>query len=124
MGPSHAAKGGRHWRYYVSRTILTGRKPDAGSVTRVPAAQIEKQVFDAIKGVVASGRATEGIGALSPLASGRAISSSRKLYEDSISQFGKRNFAARDWRAYQPLRRRKQKKFRAQTALGLAKSLK
>jgi site-specific DNA recombinase len=79
MGPSHAAKGGRHWRYYVSRTILTGRKPDAGSVTRVPAAQIEKQVFDAIKGVVASGRAAEGIGALSPLASGRAISSSGKL---------------------------------------------
>ena len=46
------------------------------------------------------------------------------LYEDSISQFGKRNFAARDWRAYQPLRRRKQKKIRAQTALGLAKPLK
>ena len=49
MGPSHAAKGGRRWRYYVSRAILTGRKSDAGSVSRVPAAQIEKQVFDAVK---------------------------------------------------------------------------
>ena len=28
MGPSHAAKGGRRWRYYISRAILTGRKPD------------------------------------------------------------------------------------------------
>jgi site-specific DNA recombinase len=49
MGPSHAAKGGRRWRYYVSRAMLTGRKSDSGSVARVPAAQIEKQVFDAVK---------------------------------------------------------------------------
>jgi site-specific DNA recombinase len=54
MSPSHAAKGGQRWRYYVSRALLKGRKSDAGSVTRVPAARIEKQVFDAIKGVTAS----------------------------------------------------------------------
>jgi site-specific DNA recombinase len=47
MGPSHAAKGGRRWRYYVSRAILTGRNSDAGSVTRVSAAQIEIQLSDA-----------------------------------------------------------------------------
>ena len=34
IGPSHAAKGGRRWRYYVSRALLKGRKSDAGSVTR------------------------------------------------------------------------------------------
>jgi len=74
MGPSHAAKGGRRWRYYISRAILTGRKPDAGSVTRVPAAQIEKQVFDAIKGVIASRHSTEGLGALSHVGfSGRTV---------------------------------------------------
>jgi site-specific DNA recombinase len=69
MGPSHAAKGGRRWRYYISRATLTGRKLDAGSVTRVPAAQIEKQVFDAIKSAIATGRSREGFGALphSPL---------------------------------------------------------
>jgi site-specific DNA recombinase len=65
MGPSHAAKGGRRWRYYVSRALLKGRKPDAGSVTRVPAARIEKQVFDAIKDVIASRHSTERLGALS-----------------------------------------------------------
>jgi site-specific DNA recombinase len=48
MGPSHAAKGSRRWRYYVSRALLKGRKQDAGSVARIPAAQIEKQVQDAV----------------------------------------------------------------------------
>ena len=79
MGPSHAAKGGRRWRYYVSMALLKGRNSEAGSVTRVPAAQIEKEVFDAIKSVVASGRSTEGISAMSPFGSGRTISSSGKL---------------------------------------------
>src|SRR6202020_460799 len=65
MGPSHAAKGGRRWRYYISRAILTGRKSDAGSVSRVPAAQIEKQVFDAVKAAIASQRSTDELGALS-----------------------------------------------------------
>jgi site-specific DNA recombinase len=49
MGPSHAAKGGRRWRYYISRAVLKGRKQDAGSVARVPAAEIEKRVLDAIE---------------------------------------------------------------------------
>ena len=76
MGPSHAAKGGRRWHYYVSRAILTGRKPDAGSVTRVPAARIEKQVFDAIKDVIASRHSTERLGALSHVGfSGRTVGS-------------------------------------------------
>jgi site-specific DNA recombinase len=62
MGPSHAAKDGQRWRYYVSRAILTGGKADAGSVTRVPAAQIEKQVFEAIRSIVASGRSIDELG--------------------------------------------------------------
>jgi site-specific DNA recombinase len=48
MSPSHAAKGGKRWRYYVSQALLQGRKSDAGSVARVPASEIEKQVADAI----------------------------------------------------------------------------
>ncbi|HEY4925483.1 MAG TPA: recombinase family protein [Roseiarcus sp.] len=51
MGPSYAAKGSRRWRYYVSRAALRGRKQDAGSVIRVPAAQIEKQVEAMVKEV-------------------------------------------------------------------------
>jgi site-specific DNA recombinase len=76
MGPSHAAKGDQRWRYYISRAILTGRKPDAGSVTRVAAGQIEKQVFDATKSAIASRRSIDGLGALSHVgASARRIGS-------------------------------------------------
>lgn len=63
MGPSHAVKGGRRWRYYVSRAILTGRKSDAGSVSHVPAAQVEKQVFNAVKRFLASDCLIDGLGA-------------------------------------------------------------
>jgi len=49
MGPSHAAKGGRRWRYCISRAVLKGRRQDAGSVARVPAAEIEKEVLEAVK---------------------------------------------------------------------------
>jgi DNA invertase Pin-like site-specific DNA recombinase len=76
MGPSHAAKGGRRWRYYVSQALLKGRRSDAGSVTRVSAEQIEKQVFDATKSVIASRRSIVGLGALSHLGvSGRTVGS-------------------------------------------------
>jgi len=44
MSPSHAAKKGRRWRYYVSQAVLRGRKQEAGSVARVPAMEIERRV--------------------------------------------------------------------------------
>ena len=72
-------KAARRWRYYISRAILKGRNSDAGSITRVPAAQIEKQVFDAIQSVIASKRSNEGFGALSlPGLSGWTIGSTGK----------------------------------------------
>jgi site-specific DNA recombinase len=49
MSPSHAAKGGRRWRYYVSQAILQGRKQEAGSVARVPALEIERRVTEAVR---------------------------------------------------------------------------
>src|SRR6202051_367245 len=49
MSPSHAAKGGRRWRYYVSQAVLQGRKHDAGSVARVPALEIESRVDEAAR---------------------------------------------------------------------------
>jgi site-specific DNA recombinase len=54
MGASHAAKGGRRWRYYVSRAVLKGRNRDAGSVARVPAFEIEEQVSRAVKVILCS----------------------------------------------------------------------
>ncbi len=54
MTPSHAAKGARRWRYYVSQATLKGRMQDAGSVTRVPAEEIERRVSDALTAILAS----------------------------------------------------------------------
>src|SRR5271165_2462354 len=48
MSSSHASKGGRRWRYYVSRAALTGRKQDAGSIVRVPASEIEHRITRAV----------------------------------------------------------------------------
>jgi site-specific DNA recombinase len=49
MGASHASKGGRHWRYYVSRAALSGRWKDAGSVVRIPAPEIENSIANAVE---------------------------------------------------------------------------
>ena len=49
MSPSHATKGGRRWRYYVSQAVLQGRKLEAGSVARVPATEIERTVREAVR---------------------------------------------------------------------------
>jgi hypothetical protein len=51
MSPSHAAKGGRRWRYYVSQAVLQGRKQEAGSVARAPAMEIEARVAEAARTV-------------------------------------------------------------------------
>jgi site-specific DNA recombinase len=48
MGASHASKGGRRWRYYVSHAALSGRKQEAGSVVRIPALEIENPIANAV----------------------------------------------------------------------------
>jgi site-specific DNA recombinase len=76
MGSSHTSKDRRRWRYYVSRALLKGRETDAGSITRVPAAQIEKQVSDAIKSLIATRRWSGGLVALSHVTlSGKMVGS-------------------------------------------------
>jgi hypothetical protein len=54
MGASHASKGGRRWRYYVSRAALTGRTQEAGSVVRIPAPEIESRVATAVRAHLAA----------------------------------------------------------------------
>ena len=49
MSPSHAAKGGQRWRYYVSQAVLQGRKHEAGYVARAPALEIEARVAEAAR---------------------------------------------------------------------------
>ncbi|MFX6972948.1 hypothetical protein ABTH74_19370, partial [Acinetobacter baumannii] len=45
MTPSHSNKRGVRYRYYVSHALIQGRKRDAGSVSRVPATEIEHLVL-------------------------------------------------------------------------------
>jgi site-specific DNA recombinase len=49
MSPSHTNKLGVRYRYYVSHAILQQRREAVGSVGRVPAAEIEKLVLEAVR---------------------------------------------------------------------------
>jgi site-specific DNA recombinase len=49
MSPSHARKQGLRYRYYVSSPLLHGQPGRAGSVRRVPAAEVEALVACAVR---------------------------------------------------------------------------
>jgi DNA invertase Pin-like site-specific DNA recombinase len=49
MTPTHANKRGVRYRYYVSHALLQNRGAAAGSVPRVPAAEIERMVVDGVR---------------------------------------------------------------------------
>ncbi|WP_375458343.1 recombinase family protein [uncultured Enterovirga sp.] len=49
MSPTHAQKGSRRYRYYVSQAVQQGRKQEAGSIARVPAAEIEAVIIKALR---------------------------------------------------------------------------
>jgi site-specific DNA recombinase len=48
MSPTWARKGSKRWRYYVSQAALQGEKSKAGSILRVPAADVETLVAEAV----------------------------------------------------------------------------
>ena len=50
MTPSHVRKGGIKYRYYLSSSLLHGQPGRAGSVRRVPAAEVEALVASAVRG--------------------------------------------------------------------------
>jgi site-specific DNA recombinase len=49
MTPSHSNKGGVRYRYYISHALIQGRRRQAGTVRRVPAAEIEDLVLRAVR---------------------------------------------------------------------------
>jgi len=49
MSPSHARKGGVRYRYYLSAALVQGAAERAGSVRRVPAADIEALVIRSVR---------------------------------------------------------------------------
>ena len=57
MSPTWARKGSKRWRYYVSQAALQGDKSKAGSILRVPAADVETLVAEAL-GRLSPDRAT------------------------------------------------------------------
>jgi DNA invertase Pin-like site-specific DNA recombinase len=49
MSPSHTRKRGIKYRYYLSSALLDGRPANAGSISRVPAVEIETRVVKAVR---------------------------------------------------------------------------
>jgi site-specific DNA recombinase len=49
LTPSHAVKGQRRYRYYVSRSLMTGTATDSENGWRIPAAEIERSVATSAK---------------------------------------------------------------------------
>ena len=54
MTPTHAAKGKKRYRYYVSASLLTGGRVANSSGIRVPAGDIEGLVLDRLRQLLAS----------------------------------------------------------------------
>jgi hypothetical protein len=50
MSPSHVSRGGIKYRYYISSALLQGRPKQAGSVSRIPANEVELLVAKAVRG--------------------------------------------------------------------------
>jgi site-specific DNA recombinase len=49
MSPTHANKGGARYRYYISQAVLQKKPQAPGSVSRVPAAELETLVLAALR---------------------------------------------------------------------------
>ena len=55
MSPTWARKRTKRWRYYVSQAALQGDKSKAGSIVRVPAAEVEAVITEAVGKLSADG---------------------------------------------------------------------
>ena len=52
LTPSHAVKGNRRYRYYVSRSLLKGTACTPGQGWRVPALELERNLANAVAGIL------------------------------------------------------------------------
>jgi hypothetical protein len=55
MSPSHSRKRAVRYRYYISLPLLDGRPEEAGSVSRVPAGEIERVIAAAVRRDLSAG---------------------------------------------------------------------
>ena len=65
MTPTHAVKKGKRYRYYVSATLITGKRSEHARGQRIPAGDIEGLVLDRLRAFFASD--TEVSESISPL---------------------------------------------------------
>lgn len=49
MSPSHSTKNSKRYRYYLSQAYIQRRKEDAGSLTQIPAPELEKHLIGIIQ---------------------------------------------------------------------------
>ena len=49
MTPTHAVKAGKRYRYYISRSLVTGQQSDARQAFRYPAAEVEQAVSERLR---------------------------------------------------------------------------
>lgn len=54
MSPSHSNKKGKRYRYYISQALLQSKKNEAGSVSKIPASEIETVVTEEIKNFISN----------------------------------------------------------------------
>lgn len=54
MSPSHSNKNGKRYRYYISQAIIQHKLQDAGTISKIPAGEIEKVVTQKIKNFVSN----------------------------------------------------------------------
>jgi hypothetical protein len=52
LTPSHAVKGDRHYRYYVSRSLMKGRAAQVDGGWRLSAAEIERTIAAAVRSIL------------------------------------------------------------------------
>ena len=102
MSPSHATKGGRRWRYYVSQAILQGRKHEAGSVARVPAKEIERRVGEAVQAVLSASDPQRSTGSQSAQRPHESPRSAHRLSRNTKSRAFRRHRTR-----HRPARRRR-----------------
>ena len=92
---SHASKGNRRYRYYVSRSLLTATRDDAPEGLRLPASDIETVVADQVVDLLSNP------GELHPVISPYVADAARLSHLNS-----KAEKLARSWRSLETARRR------------------
>jgi site-specific DNA recombinase len=101
MTPSHAAKSGKRYRYYISNNLIVGanrgRKGDPGAGLRIPAQEIEGHVVTAIAMFLADAqRVTAELcrDGVSPTVASATIRRARLLSDELSASGGKEHYEA------------------------------